>query len=601
MTTRDFKNQSEFQIFISYFKPHKFFFFLDMVCALAIALIDLAFPFVSRWCMYTLLPDHAWKTFWCVMAAVFAAYVLRSVFTYIIWYWGHNFGIRVETDIRRDLFRHMQKLSFDYFDNNRIGKLMSRLTADLFDITELAHHAPEDLFVSGVTILGALFIMFSIQWRLAIVITMMIPVFLVVVWKCRKSMRDASIRVKKATASINAEFESGLSGIKTAKAFANEEAELDKFNAANYSFRHSKTQYHKAMGWFNASMEFFMCILSAVVIAVGGALIMVGKLNTIDLITFSLYVAAFINPVRRLSITSELLANGTAGLHRFVELMRTDPALTDAKDAKPLQDIKGEVNIDHVHFAYKVHGCRTDRENTLGYKMNEKETGEVLHDISLRIMPGETIAFVGSSGGGKTTLSQLIPRFYDVTDGAVYIDGQDVRKVTQESLHQNIGVVQQEVFLFAGSIGDNIRYGRLDATMQEVVEAAKLAEIYEDIIAMPEGFETNVGERGVLLSGGQKQRISIARIFLKNPAILILDEATSALDSVTEAKIQKTFEKLSAGRTTIVIAHRLSTVKNANRIAVIDNGNIIELGSHDELMENNGFYAALVGAQELKE
>lgn len=626
MKTHDFKNKSEFQIFISYFKPHKGLFFLDMACALAIALIDLAFPFISRWCMYTLLPENAWHTFWSVMAAVFAAYALRSVFTYVIWYWGHNFGILVETDIRRDLFRHMQKLSFDYFDNNRVGQLMSRLTADLFDITELAHHAPEDLFVSSVTILGALIIMFSIQWRLAIAITFMIPIFLYVVWRCRKSMRDASIRVKQSTASINAEFESDLSGIKTAKAFANETAELNKFNAANHSFKHSKKQYHKAMGRFNASMEFFMCSLSAVVIAVGGALIMRGKLNIIDLITFSLYVTTFINPIRRLSVTSELLANGTAGLHRFVELMRTEPTLTDAQDAKQLQNVKGEINIDHVHFAYKVNGCEADREGTLGCKVNGCEAGredtlgckvndrkagrekqsdrgarEVLHDVSLQITAGETIAFVGSSGGGKTTLSQLIPRFYDVTDGAIYIDGQDVREVTQESFHLNVGVVQQDVFLFADSIAENIRYGRLDATMEEVIEAAKLAEIYEDIAAMPEGFETNVGERGVLLSGGQKQRISIARIFLKNPAVLILDEATSALDSVTEAKIQKTFEKLSVGRTTIIIAHRLSTVKNADRIAVIDNGRISELGSHDELMRKGGSYAALVQTQEIKE
>lgn len=582
MPFRDFKKKSEFQIFMSYFKPHKKLFLLDMACALAIAVIDLAFPFVSRWCMYTLLPEKAWAVFWLVMAAVFTAYVLRSVFTYVIWYWGHNFGILVETDIRRDLFRHIQKLSFDYFDNNRVGQLMSRLTADLFDITELAHHAPEDLFISSVTIIGTLIIMFSIQWKLAVVITLMIPVFLFVVWKCRKSMRDASMQVKRTTASINAEFESGLSGIKTAKAFANEDAELHKFNAANHSYKHSKKQYHKAMGRFNASMEFFMCILSAAVIAAGGALIMGDELNIIDLTTFSLYVAAFVNPVRRLSVTSELLANGTAGLHRFVELMRTEPALRDAPDAKPLQDIKGEICVEHVHFAYQ-------------------EDRDVLHDVTLQIHAGETIAFVGSSGGGKTTLSQLIPRFYDVTGGAVYIDGQDVRKVTQDSLHQNIGVVAQDVFLFADSIAENIRYGRLDATMEEVIEAAKLAEIYEDIIAMPDGFNTNVGERGVLLSGGQKQRISIARIFLKNPAILILDEATSALDSVTEAKIQKTFEKLSVGRTTIIIAHRLSTVKSADRIVVINEGIITERGSHEELMKKGGSYSVLVETQELKE
>ena len=579
---KDYKNKSEFQIFLSYFKPHIGLFLMDMVCALAIALIDLAFPAISRWCMYTLLPQNAWRTFWLVMLAVFAAYVLRSVFTYMIWYWGHNFGILVETDIRRDLFQHIQKLGYDYFDNHRIGQLMSRLTADLFDITELAHHGPEDIFVSIVTIVGALIIMFRIQWRLALVIAVMIPIFLVIVWNCKSAMRNASRNVKKTTASINTDFESGLSGIRTAKAFANEGEELHKFDSANMSYRDSKYQYHKAMGRFNAVMEFFLCILSVIVIAVGGALIMKDRLNTIDLITFSLYITTFVAPIRRLAVTSELIANGTAGLHRFVELMKTEPTLKDSKDAKVLTNVKGRIDVKDVSFAYQPER-------------------KILNHVSLSIKAGEMIAFVGSSGGGKTTLSQLIPRFYDVGSGCICIDGHDVRNVTQDSLHQNVGVVSQDVFLFADSIAENIRYGRLDATMEEVIEAAKLAEIYDDIIAMPDGFETNVGERGVLLSGGQKQRISIARIFLKNPPVLILDEATSALDSVTEAKIQKTFEKLSAGRTTIVIAHRLSTVKNADRIAVIDRGEIKELGSHEELMKQNGEYAALVQTQMLKE
>jgi len=573
---------TEFKLFISYFKPHKKLFFLDMICALMISLIDLAFPYVSRWCMYTLLPQGAFKTFWTVMTVVFSAYVIRSVLTYIICYWGHTFGILVEADIRRDLFRHIQGLSFSYFDNNRVGQLMSRLTADLFDITELAHHGPEDLFISAVTIVGSLIIMFTIQWRLALVIALMMPVFFVVVWKCRRSMSEASVRVKQTTASINADIESGLSGIKTAKAFANESAELQKFDSSNDSFKTSKRRFHKAMGRFNAVMEFFMCMLSVTVIAVGGALIMNGKLNTIDLITFSLYVTAFVNPIRKLSNFAELFSNGMAGLYRFAELMQTKPALVDSTDAEELKNVKGEVDIEHVSFSYK-----DDRE--------------VLHDISLHIRPGEVLALVGPSGGGKTTLSELIPRFYDVTKGTIRVDGKDIRKITQESLHRNIGVVQQDVFLFADSIAENIRYGRPDASMDDVVRASKMAEIYDDIADMPEGFETNAGERGVLLSGGQKQRISIARIFLKDPPVLILDEATSALDSVTEAKIQKTFDKLSVGRTTIVIAHRLSTVRNASRIAVIDGGRITELGSHRELMELNGAYAALVRSQELKE
>jgi len=581
MTTKEYQEKSALRIFLSYFKPHKKLFILDMLCALTISVIDLAFPYISRWCMNELLPHSVFRTFWTVMAVMLVAYALRSVLMYIIAYYGHTFGILVEADIRRDLFRHMQELSCGFYDRNRTGALMSRLTSDLFDLTELAHHGPEDIFISTVTILGSFIVLFSIQWRLALVLALILPVFLFCVIRCRGTMREASAEVRRSSAIINSDIESSLSGIRTAKAFANEHEEMRKFDASNDIYRRSKRGFHKSMGQFNATMEFFLPVMGLSVIAVGGALIMDGKMDIVDLVTFNLYLTTFTSPVRKLANFAELFAKGSAGLNRFVELMRTEPTLQDAADAGELKAVKGGVTLQDVDFAYQ-------------------EGVGVLHNVSLDIQPGESVALVGPSGGGKTTLCQLIPRFYDVTSGAVLVDGQDVRALTQESLRRSIGVVQQDVFLFADSILENIRYGRPDATREEVIAAAKLAEIYDDICAMPEGLDTFVGERGIRLSGGQKQRISIARIFLKDPPILILDEATSALDSVTEARLQEAFDRLSDGRTTIIIAHRLSTVRNANRIAVVENGRIVKLGSHIQLMEQEGAYAKLVHSQELK-
>ena len=578
--TKYYQTHGLFRIFLSYFKPHRRLFAMDMFCALLVAAVDLAFPLVSRWSINTLLPEGSYLIFFVVMGTMAVAYLIRALLYYIICYWGHTFGIRVEADIRQDLFRHMQRLGYGFYDRNRTGQLMSRLTSDLFEITELAHHGPEDLVISVLTIIGALVVMFTIEWRLALVVCIILPILLAVVILRRRKMSAVSKQVKSRTAAINAEIESSLSGIRTAKAFANEEVEFGKFHNANERFKTSKREFHKEMGIFSGSLEFFMSILSVAVIAVGGALTIDNSIEMVDLLTFTLYISTFTSPVRKLVNFAEMFANGFAGLSRFAELMRTEPDLQDAPDAVELKNVRGEITVEHISFAYD-------------------DDLDVLEDVSLHVKPGETVAVVGPSGGGKSTLCRLIPRFYDVVGGSIEIDGLDVRQVTQESLHHAIGVVQQEVFLFADTIGNNIRYGKPDATMEEVVAAAKRAEIYDDIMAMPDGFDTYVGERGTLLSGGQKQRVSIARIFLKNPPILILDEATSALDSVTEAKIQSALDALAVGRTTLIIAHRLSTIRSASRIVAVADGRIVEEGSHDELMAKNGLYADLYRTQNL--
>jgi len=578
MTTKDYQKKSPLAIFLHYFGNHKKLFAIDVLCAVLIAAVDLMFPLVTRSALYEMLPGQMYRTFFIVMIVVVGCYALRSFLNYIVAYYGHTFGIRVEADIRRDLFRHMQDMSFDFYDRNRTGQLMSRLTTDLFELTELAHHGPEDLLTSVLTIIGALVVMASIQWRLAVVVGLTIPVFLVVVMTMRRRMSRASKAAKEKTGYINQEIESSLSGFRTAKAFANEETENARFNAANEIYKTSKREFHKAMGRFHSSVEFFLCSLNVVIIGVGGYCIMRGQMDYRDLLTFTLYISSFVGPMRKLSGFSEMFANGFAGLNRFVSIMRTEPTLQDKENAPDLQDVRGEIRVEDVSFAY---------DGDL----------DVLRNVSLTVQPGETVAIVGPSGGGKTTLCQLIPRFYDVSEGSICIDGKDIRDVTQKSIHRNIGIVQQDVFLFADTIFENIRYGRPDATMEEVIEAAKKAEIYEDILAMPKGFETYVGERGTLLSGGQKQRVAIARVFLKNPPILILDEATSALDSVTEAKIQRAFDALAEGRTTLIIAHRLSTIRNAERIISIADGVITESGTHEELLRSGGMYAALYNTQ----
>ncbi len=578
--TRDY-SKSRLSIFISYIRPHRRDFALDMFFSVLIAAVDLVFPYVSRWSMNTLLPNRLFGAFFAVMACMLAAYLLRSVFNYLITVIGHGMGMKVETDMRRDVFNHMQELSYSFFDRHRTGVLLARVTNDLFEVVELAHHGPENILICSLTIVGALVILFLINWRLALVLLVLMPVLIWFTLRQRRRMQEANREVKVKVGEINAAIESGISGIRTSKAFANEAEEDAKFDRANEAYRSSRNAFYKAMGLFNGGIEATVGIMQVAVIAAGGFLIMRGQMNYIDLITFTLYISTFTSPVRKLAQFMEIYTSGMTGFDRFLEIMRTRPDIEDAPDAAELSNVRGEIELDHVAFRYT-------------------EDRPVLEDVSLHIAPGETYALVGSSGGGKTTLCHLIPRFYDVNAGRVLVDGHDVRSLTQTSLRRNIGIIQQDVFIFAGTVMENIRYGRPDATDKEVYAAAVQAEIHEDIMQMPDGYQTFVGERGVQLSGGQKQRLSIARVILKNPPIIILDEATSALDSVTEVKIQESLDRLSEGKTCLVIAHRLSTVRRADRIAVVDGHRIAEEGSRDELLALNGAYAALERAQELK-
>ena len=567
-------------VFASYIKPHGKAFAIDMALSVGIAAVDLLFPYVSRWSMRNLLPEGLFRTFFTVMLIMFAAYLIRAVCQYFVTVVGHRMGTLVEADMRRDVFSHMQELSYSFFDRNRTGVLLARVTNDLFEIVELAHHGPENILTCSLTIVGALIILLTINPLLTLVLIVMLPVCIIFSMRQRLNMQAANREVKKRTGEINAAIESGISGIRTSKAFANEAAEDQKFAAANEAFKASRISFYRAMGLFHAGIEATVSLMQVAVISFGGFLIMQDKLSYVDLITFTLYVSTFTSPIRKLVQFMEIYTQGMTGFDRFVELMRTQPEIQDSPNAKILTDVKGDIRFEDVSFSYN-------------------DGTQVLDHVDLHIAPGETVSLVGSSGGGKTTMCHLIPRFYDVTGGRVTVDGYDVRDLTQASLRGSIGIIQQDVFLFADTVMENIRYGRPDATDREVVEAAIRARIHEDILQMPDGYQTNVGERGVVLSGGQKQRISIARVFLKNPPILILDEATSALDSVTEKQIQESLDVLSKGKTCLVIAHRLSTVRDADRIAVVDGMHIIEQGSREELLALGGAYAKLEKAQEL--
>lgn len=570
--------------FASYYRPHLPLFLLDMVCALVISGVDIVYPLIADKALdeYIFPGASTLRPFLILIAVSVVMHVIRAVCSYIVTYYGHVLGVYIEADMRRDVFSHLQTLGFSFYDRSRTGKLMARCTTDLFDVVELAHHGPEDLFISVVTFIGSFIAMATLNWRLALVLIATVPLMVAFVMYLRKRLNTTSRKVKESVAVINADIESAISGVRVAKAFTNEEYEIEKFECGNENYIRAKGKNYKAMGQFMSGMEFFTTILKVIVLGVAGVLIIRSKGNmTVEgLVVFLLYISSFTTPIRKLAMFMEQYTMGMAGFRRFVEIMDTEPTIFDEDGAIKLENVRGDIEFQDVSFAY--------------------DNGrKVLDGISLTVPHGKSVALVGPSGGGKTTLCHLIPRFYDVTSGSITVDGRDIREVTLRSLRGSVGIVQQDVFLFAASIRDNIRYGRLDATDEEVIEAAKAAEIHEDILRMPDGYDTIVGERGIMLSGGQKQRVSIARIFLKNPPILILDEATSALDSATEARITEALERLSRGRTTLVIAHRLSTVRNADEIIVIDETGILERGTHDELIAKGGAYKLLHDAQNL--
>ena len=564
-----------FQKFIKYYKGHQFLFYVDMLCAMIVSVIDLAFPQILSYLSKNLFTqDKATilNALVFVGIALLGMYVIKYLCQYIIISWGHIMGARMETDMRNDLFNHYQSLSFSYYDKNNTGEMMSKLVADLFDISELAHHGPENLFISALKIVGSFTLLMMINFKMTLILLFVtiVMVFFTVYKNIKMTPTFTDNRVK--IAAVNSSVQDSLSGIRVVKSFANEGVESEKFNISNQNFLTSKIETYKTMGVFHAWNSFFAGLLYVVVIVSGGVFIAEGTLNLTDLAIYVLYINIFITPINVLIDFTEQFQKGFAGFKRFIEVIETQPDIVDKAGAEPLTKVLGEIEYNKVSFRYN-------------------DDYSVLDNVSLTIRAGKTIALVGPSGGGKTTLCSLLPRFYDVTAGSITIDGKDIRDITLNSLRNTIGIVQQDVYLFDGSVKKNIVYGKPDATDAEIIEAAKNANIHDYIMTLDEGYDTYVGERGVRLSGGQKQRLSIARVFLKNPPILILDEATSALDNESEQYIQKSLEKLSKNRTTIVIAHRLSTIKNADEIIVVTDAGIQERGSHKQLLGKDGIYA----------
>ena len=563
--------------FISYYKPHKLLFFLDMGASLLISLIGIVYPIITRSMLNDLIPNRKYDMIVLFGLALLAVYVVRMLLNYFVQYYGHVMGVRMQAQMRSDMFNRLESLPYGFYDNHETGKIMSRMTNDLMDISELAHHGPENILISTITVITSFIYLSSINLPLTLIVFACVPFLIIISLALRTRMRDAFKKSRESIAEINASLESSISGIRVTKAFTNSEKEREKFEVGNNEFASARRDAYKAMGQFHSGTSFITDIFNVVVLIAGGLFLYNGEILFGDYSTFIVSIGLFVTPVMTLINFMEQYQNGVTGFERFIEIMDAAPEC-DAPDAVDCGRLEGSIELRGVTYGYD-------------------DTKDVLKNVTMKIGKGQTFALVGPSGGGKTTICHLIPHFYDIVSGELLIDGREIHTMTLESLRRNIGIVQQDIYLFNASIKENILYGRLDATDDEVVEAAKRANIHDYIMTLPEGYETQIGERGVRLSGGQKQRLSIARVFLKNPPILILDEATSALDNTTEIMIQQALDELCRGRTTIVVAHRLSTIKNADMIAVIDDGRIIEQGTHEELLAKNGLYSNLYHGQ----
>lgn len=564
--------------FAKYYKPHMKLFILDLVCALLIAFTDLVYPMITRSFINDIIPNRKVQFIFILGAVLLILYIIRFGLEYIVGYYGHVLGVRMEYDMRKEMFTHVQGLPFSYFDNTKTGHIMSRIVNDLNEISELAHHGPEDLFISIIMLLGSFFLLLGINVKLTLITFTIIPFMIFFAMHYNTKMRRNFKQIRESLADINGRLEDSISGIRVVKSFTNEEYEIEKFDYGNENFKFLRTKSVRYIGIFSGGINFFSNISTLFTLIIGGYFVYLGEITTGDMVAYLIYINQFLQPVKRLANFVEQFQRGMAGFKRFTEVMDIESDITDRENAAEIGEAKGNVEFRDVKFSY-------DDKNA------------VLTDVNLTVHSGDTIAVVGPSGAGKTTLCSLIPRFYEIDQGSIRVDNLDIRDITIKSLRKNIGIVQQDVFLFAGTIRENIAYGNLDASEKEIVEAAKAANAHDFIMELPEGYDTYIGERGVRLSGGQKQRISIARMFLKNPPILILDEATSSLDNQSEAVIQNSIEELAKGRTTFIIAHRMATIKNAKRIVVLTEKGIEEEGNHKELMEKKGVYYRLYSTQ----